>query len=173
MCRNAVVPGKAKVRFMDERRRGQRLVVALAKELPVRDLAKLVVDEREEPIETRAFSAVGVNDTCTPAVRLRIHSRATPASRARIYSALALREEIPGDDRRYVRLPESVRDSFDGESPLVAVKVGTRRLARAPPPVGTGEPFDVEWTPDRPMDAVLTVRLEGAVLRQALHLTPE
>lgn len=35
---------------------------------------------------------------------------------------------------------------------------------------GTGETWDLEWTPERPMDAVLTVRIEGSVLRQAFRV---
>ena len=43
---------------------------------------------------------------------------------------------------------------------------GAARLRR----VGTGEVYDVEWTPSRPMDATLETRIEGTTLRQSLRV---
>jgi FtsP/CotA-like multicopper oxidase with cupredoxin domain len=37
---------------------------------------------------------------------------------------------------------------------------------------GVGETYDFEWTPSRPVDAMLEVRLEGTVLRQPLVVRP-
>lgn len=44
--------------------------------------------------------------------------------------------------------------------------VGPARIAR----MGVGETYDFEWTADQPMDALLEVRIEDTVLRQALHI---
>ena len=38
--------------------------------------------------------------------------------------------------------------------------------------LGVGETYDFEWTPDRAMDAVLEVRIEGTTLRQPLRVRP-
>lgn len=46
---------------MDERSRGQRLVAALVEELSVRDLAQLLVNEREEAIEALAIARFRVS----------------------------------------------------------------------------------------------------------------
>jgi hypothetical protein len=35
---------------------------------------------------------------------------------------------------------------------------------------GVGETYDFAWTPGRPMDAVLSVRIEGALRRQVLRV---
>ena len=43
---------------------------------------------------------------------------------------------------------------------------GSAEIAR----MGVGETYDFEWTPDRPMDALLEVRIRSRVLRQALYI---
>lgn len=57
--------------------------------------------------------------------------------------------------------------SKDGAELAPALRItGPARIAR----MGVGETYDFEWTPDRPMDALLEVRIEDTVLRQILRI---
>lgn len=114
-----------------------------------RDTIRLTINGRQRPapIEVRAG---------TP-YRLRF---------ANIHSAAAAVVELAADSAVLRWRPLS-KDGADLPSPRRAQVPAQRRR------FGTGETFDVEWVPHGPMEAVLTVRVEGTLLRQVFRVTRE